>query len=85
VNLCCVPLSRWVKQEDTRVILVRAREAPTSSEGDETYVILHLGAHSRGYKLVERGSMSQSLCVIEVGANIRSGVSGEVLCSSLSF
>jgi hypothetical protein len=26
---------------------------------DETYIILHLGAHSRGYKLVERGSESQ--------------------------
>jgi hypothetical protein len=39
--------------------LVRAREASTSSEGDETYITLHLGTHSRGYKLVERGSRSQ--------------------------
>jgi hypothetical protein len=59
VNLCCVPWSRWVMQEDTRFILVRAREGPTSSEGDETYIILHLGAHSRGYKVDERGSESQ--------------------------
>jgi hypothetical protein len=46
-------------QEDIRFILVRAREGPTFSEGDETYIILHLGAHGRGYKLVERGSESQ--------------------------
>jgi hypothetical protein len=45
-------------QEDTRFILVQAREGPISIEGDETYIILHLGAHSRGYKLVERGSES---------------------------
>jgi hypothetical protein len=59
VYLCYVPWSRWVMQEDTRFILVRAIEGPTSSEGDETYIILHLGARSRGYKLVERGSGSQ--------------------------
>jgi hypothetical protein len=59
VKLCCVPLSRWVMQEDTRFILVWAREDPISSEGDETYITMHLGAHSRGYKLVERGSRSQ--------------------------
>jgi hypothetical protein len=33
VNLCCVPLSRWVMQEYTRFILVQTREGPTSNEG----------------------------------------------------
>jgi hypothetical protein len=42
VNLCCVPLSKWVMQEDTRFTLVQAREGPTSSEGDETYNIVHI-------------------------------------------
>jgi hypothetical protein len=50
--------SRWVMQEDTRFILVRTIEGSTSSR-DETYIILYLGAHSRGYKLVERGCESQ--------------------------
>jgi hypothetical protein len=59
MNLCYVSRSRWVMQEDTRFILVLAREGPTSSEGFETYVILHLSAHSRGYKKDKRGSKSQ--------------------------
>jgi hypothetical protein len=46
-------------QEDTRFILARAREDPASNEEDKTYIILHLGAHYRGYKLVDRGRESQ--------------------------
>jgi hypothetical protein len=42
-------------QEDTSWAI----EGPTSSKGGETYIILHLCASSRGYKLVERGSESQ--------------------------
>jgi hypothetical protein len=60
VNQCCVPISRWVMQEDTsfypgsgkRRLYFQQRE-------DETYIILHPSACSRGYKLVGRGRGSQ--------------------------
>jgi hypothetical protein len=58
-------------QEDRRFILVQAIEDPTYSERGETYIILHLSAHSTGYKLVEReGVDPKSLWVIEASANI---------------
>jgi hypothetical protein len=44
--------------DDTRFILVQAREGPTSSEGDEIYIILDLGARSRDTSFVERASES---------------------------
>jgi hypothetical protein len=45
-------------------------------EGDETYIILHLIACSRGYKLVERERERvdpKSLWMIEASANINRG------------
>jgi len=43
-----------------------SKECPTSSEREETCIILHSSARNRGYKLGERGSDSQvSLCVCE--------------------
>jgi hypothetical protein len=59
-------------QEDIRFILVRAREGPTFSEGDETYIILHLGAHGRGTSWSREGVSPKSLRVIEACANIGS-------------
>jgi hypothetical protein len=46
-------------QEDTRFILVRTIEGLLSAEGDGIYIILHLSACSRRYKLVERERESQ--------------------------
>jgi hypothetical protein len=54
-------------QEDTRFILVRPIEGPTSIERDETYIILHLGSRSRGYKPIETGSGCQVSLSVGVG------------------
>jgi hypothetical protein len=41
-----------VMQEDIRLILVRVREGLLPTSGDETYIFLHLDAHSTGRERV---------------------------------
>jgi hypothetical protein len=67
-----------VQEEHRRFILVRAEECPTSSGGDESCIILHRSACSRGYKRVREGGAPKSqgvsgLCVCDsAGALVRS-------------
>ena len=48
---------------------VSGKRRPYVQGGEKTCIILHLSAHSRGYKQVERGSRSQ-VSMIEASANI---------------
>jgi hypothetical protein len=49
-----------VQEEHKRFILVQAEECPTSSEEDESCIILHRSACGRGYKWVREGGVPRS-------------------------
>jgi hypothetical protein len=57
-------------QEDTKFILVWAREGHTSSKGDATYIILHLVFIVGDTSWLREGVSPKSLRVIEASANI---------------
>jgi hypothetical protein len=58
--------SRWVMQEGARFILIRTIEGPTFSEGDETYIILHLAAR-RASANIESGGQIVKCCPLSSG------------------
>jgi hypothetical protein len=49
-----------VQEEHKRLILVQAEEYPTSSEKEETFIILHQSACGKGYKRVREEGVPKS-------------------------